>query len=140
MIVLDTNVLSAMMRPELNPAVVTWLNAQNRFELRMTSVALHELAFGLELLPLGKKRQDLKARLDTLCRGPLGATVLVLDTDCGQRAAIARAAAEKATGHCDLPDALIAGIALENGASIATRNIMDFRHFGVPLVDPWGGG
>ena len=137
MILLDTNVLSAMMRPELNPAVVAWLNAQNRIELRMTSVALHELQFGLELLPLGKWRQELVARLDVLRHGPLGKTVLGLDTQSGQRAAIARAAAERATGCCDVPDALTAGIAVAHGASIATRNIKDFIHFGVPLINPW---
>lgn len=137
MIVLDTDVLSAMMRPNLNPVIVTWLDQQDVGELRITIVSLHELAYGVALLPRGRRRDAFAANLAALEVDSLGTSMLLLTPAAAHRAAVARAAAEAATGHCDVPDALIAGIALANGGSVATRNISHFQHFGVPLINPW---
>ena len=137
MIALDTDVLSALMRPELNAAVVRWLDHQDRDSIRMTVVSLHELAYGLAKMPQGKRKRALTAGFMNLQQSALGLRILLLDPESARRAAVARAAAERATGHCDVPDALIAGIALANGSSVATRNIADFMHFGVPVIDPW---
>ena len=137
MIVLDTNVVSAMMRPDENVPAIQWLDQQDATQLRMTIISLHELAYGIALLPAGRKRKALQTRLSEIETGPLGATVLQLSTDAAHRSARARHAAHRATGHCDMPDAMVAGIALAHSASIATRNVTHFRHFGVPLINPW---
>jgi toxin FitB len=79
-------------------------------------------------------------RFDVLMRSKIGGAILVLDPEGARRPRQCRAAANKATGHCDVPDSLIAGIALVNGASVATHNVDDFKHFGVTLVDPWMAG
>jgi predicted nucleic acid-binding protein len=76
-------------------------------------------------------------RFDELTRSKIGGPVLVLDPAGARRASQCRAAAIQIIGNCDVPDSLIAGIALVNGASVATRNIDDFKHFGVVLIDPW---
>lgn len=112
MIALDTDVISALMRPEVNAAVVHWLDQQDRDSIRMTVVSLHELAYGLAKMPQGKRKRALTASFMDLQRSDLGSRILLLDPESSKRAAIARAAAERATGHCDVPDALIAGIAL----------------------------
>ena len=125
------------MRPGQNPAVIAWITGMSPEHLRMTVVSLHEMQYGIEQLPAGKKRRDLAAGLGVLIGSGWGASMLVLDATSAERAAIARAAALRATGYCDVPDALIAGIAIARAASVATRNIKDFRHFGVPLIDPW---
>jgi predicted nucleic acid-binding protein len=137
MIVLETNVLSAIMKPEFNAPAIEWLDRQDQELLRMTVVSLEELAYGLCIMPNGRRRAALTAGLTALQVGPLGTRMLMLTTEAAHQSAIARAAAVKAIGHCDVRDALIAGIALANGASVATRNVDHFKLFGVPIVDPW---
>ena len=137
MIILDTNVLSALMQPDRNTAAIVWIAGNAPENLWTTVISLHEIQFGIEKLATGKKRRGLAAGLAVILDSGLDQRLLLLDADSAGRAAAARSAAVKATGHCDVPDALIAGIALTHGASVATRNISDFKHFGVPLIDPW---
>lgn len=137
MIVLDTDVLSAMMRPDLNPSVVNWLDQQDIDILRMTIVSLHELVYGVALLPQGRRRNAFAEQISTLEQESLGVRMLLLTPAAAHRSAMARSAAMRAIGYCDVPDAMIAGIALVNGASVATRNVSHFQHFGVPLINPW---
>ncbi len=140
MIILDTNVISAAMLPSKNPAVATWMSKQVPSDLFITVITLHEVTFGIERLASGPQRSGLVNRFDELMRSRIGGPILVLDPAGARRASQCRAAAIKATGHCDVPDSLIAGIALVNGASVATRNVSDFKHFGVSLIDPWVSG
>lgn len=137
MIVLDTNVVSALMYPDLNAKVVDWLDLQNPEAICTTVITLQEIAFGIQMMPRGKRRRALQASLDKLDERQFGRRMLVLDTSAARLASGAQARAQRATGHCDVPDALIAGIALSHQASVATRNVRHFRHFGVPLIDPW---
>ena len=102
-------------------------------------ITLHEITFGIERLAPGPQRSGLANRFDELMRSRIGGPILVLDPAGARRASQCRAAAIKAIGHCDVPDSLIAGIALVNGASVATRNVGDFKNFGVALIDPWAG-
>jgi predicted nucleic acid-binding protein len=135
MIVLDTNVLSAIMKPEFNAPAIEWLNRQDHELLRMTVVPLEELAYGLRMMPDGRRRAALTAGLAVLEAGPLGTRMLMLTADAAHQSAIARAAAVKATGHCDVPDAL-SRYRARHGASVATRNVDHFKLFSVPIVDP----
>ena len=137
MIILDTNVISAMMRPGLNPIIVAWLDTQRIDDLRLTSVSLHEITFGIERSPLGRKRASLETSLAEILRRELGATILDFDADAAWHSGICQLKADRAVGHYDIPDCLVAGTAVAHGASVATRNIRDFRHFGIPLKDPW---
>ena len=137
MIVLDTNVVSALMRPELNTPVAAWLNRQDFASIRITVVSLHEIAYGVEMAPQGKRKEILRRGFEELRHDEIGEDILLLDPAAAAVAAVVRAAAERATGYCDVPDSLIAGIALAHGATVATRNLAHFKHFGVPLVDPW---
>ena len=140
MIILDTSVLSAAMRPDKNPIAIVWLNRQNPAHLRTTVISLNELAYGVERLPDGPDRAALALRFDQLMRHPTTSRILPLLRDGALAAAKCRATAMRVIGQCDIPDALIGGIALSNGASVATRNVKHFQHFGVPLINPWDVG
>lgn len=136
MIVLDTDVLSALMRWEANPSVIDWINRQDPAHLWLTVISIHEVAFGIERMPAGKRKSGLEGRFGVVL-SRLGHRVLHLDSEAAKRAARCRALAERTLGYCDVPDCLIAGIASAQGASVATRNVSHFEHFGVPLVNPW---
>ena len=137
MIVLETDVLAAMMRLQLNPPIIDWLDQKVREDLHMTTVSMYELANGVAVLPRGKRKKSLAESYAALQQSEIGARVLQLTPDAANLAAEAFVAAKRATGHCDVADSMIAGIALALGATIATRNTKHFVHFGAPLVNPW---
>ncbi len=136
-IVLDTNVLSALMRTSPDVAAVSWLDRQPADSIWVTSVTVFEVRFGLALLPRGRKRLRLEAAFERVLEEDLENRVL--DFDSAAAASAARLAAErKSVGRAvDLRDTLIAGIAQTRRATIATRNTRHFEGLDVPVVDPW---
>ena len=137
MIVLDTNVLSALMRSEPDRPVVRWLDGVARTSVWTTAITVQEVHFGLGLMPPSRKRSALETAFAALLDDDLEGRVLPFD-----RAAAAMAgrlsATESAAGRTiEVRDAQIAGIALARRASLATRNTRHFVDLGVPLVDPW---
>lgn len=136
-IILDTNVLSALMRTNPDAAVVSWLDGQPADSLWVTSVTVFEVRFGLAVLPRGRKRIGLEAAFEKVLEEDLENRVL--DFDRAAAAAAARLAADrKVAGRtADLRDTLIAGIAQARHATIATRNTKHFEGLDVPVVDPW---
>ena len=137
MTILDTNVLSALMRTKPDVAVVSWLDRQPADAIWITSVTLLEARFGLALLPKGKRRLGLERAFEQVVEEDLANRVL--DFDSVAAAAAARLAAERqrAGRIVDLRDTLIAGIAQARRATIATRNTKHFEGLDVPVVDPW---
>jgi predicted nucleic acid-binding protein len=136
-IILDTNVLSALMRTSPEPAVVGWLDRQPADSIWLTSITVFEARFGLALLPKGRRRKALERAFDRVVDEDLANRVL--DFDQAAAAAAAQLASDRQrTGRAaDLRDALIAGIALARRATIATRNTRHFEGLDVPVVDPW---
>jgi hypothetical protein len=136
-IVLDTNVLSALMRTNPEAAVVAWLDRQPADSVWLSSVTVFETRFGLALLPKGRRRSALEGAFDRVLAEDLANRVL--DFDSMAAAAAAELAAERQrTGRLvDLRDTLIAGIALARRATIATRNTQHFEGLDVPVVNPW---
>ena len=135
MILLDTKVVSELMKSAADPAVERWY-LLNEEETALPAVALAELAFGIARLSTGVKQRNLEARLvewrlryadRTL---PFGATAAL-------RYGPMLATVERAGRTMSLPDAQIAAIALDEDAAIATRNIRDFEPAGPLLVNPW---
>lgn len=137
MIVVDTNVWSEPLRPEPDPHVMAWMRA-HAGELYMPAVVVHELRFGLELLPGGRRREHLAARLDATIQG-LAERVLVYDGDVAAAHARLRARAREAGREPSAQDGQVAAHASHVGAQLATRNITDFAHLGIALIDPWRG-
>jgi len=137
MIILDTNVLSALMRIAPDAAVVKWLDRQPADSVWITSITVFETRFGLALLPAGKKRGGLERAFDSVLDDDLGNRVLDFDSAAAAAAAGLAADRRRAGRIADLRDTLIAGIALARRATIATRNVTHFAGLDVPVVDPW---
>jgi predicted nucleic acid-binding protein len=137
MIILDTNVLSGLMRSTPDPPVVRWLDEQPAPSLWTTSVTLFEVRHGLLSLPAGRRRTQLQDAFEQLLRHDLEGRVLDFDAE-ASAAAAEIAARNRASGRpVDVRDVLIAGIARSRRAALATRNARHFEGTGVELVDPW---
>ena len=138
MIVVDTNVISEVMRPQPSPAVLNWLNAQDGNLLFITTVTLAEIGYGLRILPDGQRRWQLHSQFEQFVTQAFEERVLAFT------ASAARAYAEimghrKEVGHpMSLPDGQIASIAHAHGFAVATRNIKDFEDCGLELINPFG--
>jgi predicted nucleic acid-binding protein len=137
-IVLDTNVLSALMRDAPDPVVVRWLDGVPVESVWTTAVTTFEIGFGLVILPEGERRRRLAAKFELLLDEGLEGRILPLDRE-GAAAAAEIAATARAAGRAvDVRDGLIAGIVRSRRGTLATRNLRHFRDAGVTLVDPWG--
>ncbi len=137
MILLDTNVLSALMRDTPDPAVVQWLNAEAPSRIWTTAVTIYEIRFGLGRMPEGRKRRSLEAAFDALLRDDLPDRVAIMDRAAGDAAGNLAAARTACGRPVDIRDTLIAGIAIARRATIATGNLRHFEDLDVPVVNPW---
>jgi len=136
-IILDTNVLSALMRDEPDPAVVTWLDAQPTESVWTTAITIFEVRTGLELLDASRRRQRLESAFEQLLARDLDARVLAFDTAAADASGTLVAKRQRAGRSIEIRDAQIAGISLARKATLATRNVRHFKDLGVRLVDPW---
>jgi predicted nucleic acid-binding protein len=137
MIILDTNVLSTLMRTVPEPAVVAWLDRQPAESVWITSITLFETRLGLALLPSGRRRQMLEAAFARLLIEDLENRVLDFDSTAANEAAALAAARQKDGRPVDIRDTQIAGIALARRATLATRNVRHFANLKIPIVNPW---
>ena len=137
MIVLDTNVVSELLRPEPSAQVERWVDS--RPLLFATSISVQESYFGLELFPAGRRRRLLLDRLDSVMDAVFGDRVLVYGEIAARHTAAIMALRQRAGHVMSTADAQIAGICLEHGATLATRNTRDFAGLPLDVVDPWRG-
>lgn len=137
MIILDTNVVSALVRENVSAGVARWLDRQPRALLCTTAITAFELRYGVEVMPNGQRRDRLAAALARILGDTLGGRVVPLDARCAD-AAGRLMARRKASGRMvEAADTLIAGIALVHRATVATRNLRHFADLEVPVIDPW---
>lgn len=138
MIVLDTNVLSALMRVEPDRAVVRWLNGLAPESIWTTSITLFELQFGIDVLPDGERKTALQNAFHQAVYEDMQGRILDFDAPAAAAAGTI-AAGQRALGRpVDMRDAQIAGIIAARRATLATRNVRHFADTGLALVDPWG--
>lgn len=137
MIVLDTNVLSEAIRPAPARRVLDWLAAQPSSRLFTTTVSEAEFLYGLALLPTGKRRASLEEAARRMFEEDFADRVLPFDRAAASAFAVIAAARRKRGQPISEFDAQIAAIAHTYGATVATRNVGDFRDCGVAIVDPW---
>jgi len=136
-IVLDTNVLSALMRADPDVTVVDWLDRQPADSVWLSSITVFEARFGLALLPKGRRRVALQLAFEQVLAEDLANRVLDFDSMAAATAAQLAADRQRTGRSVDLRDTMIAGIALARRATIATRNTKHFEGLDVPVVDPW---
>ena len=137
MIVLDTYVLSELMRPAPSPQILAWLDAQTPDTLWLTSVSVAELLFGIARLPEGARKQAFAQAALGMLEEDFPNRVLGFDLEAASIFADLAAASERAGRPMGLADGQIAAIRLAHNASLATRNVRDFDQLGLQLVNPW---
>lgn len=137
MILLDTNILSELMRPSPIIAVEEWLGAQMSASLFISAVTEAELRFGVALLADGKRRSRLTEELDKMLAEDFADRILPFDS--AAAVAYARIASQRRKSGRPIAqaDAQIAATAQSRGAALATRNVTDFAGCGVDLINPW---
>jgi len=136
-IVLDTNVITALMRPEPDPLVVGWLDGLPPESIWTTSITVFEVRLGLEILPEARRRRQLEGGFAKALEEDFEGRVLPFDQPAAQAAGRIAAERRRAGRPAEIRDLLIAGIVSTRKATLATRNARHFEGCGVALVDPW---
>src|ERR1051326_835099 len=137
MIILYTSVLSAVIAPAPEKAVVDWIDRQDEAELYLSAVTIFEMRTGIDSLPTGRGRRELDDAFEDAVKTIIGGRVIPFDRNAAS-AAGRLAARRRLVGRAqDVRDTQIAGIALAHDAIIATRNIRHFADIGLPIIDPW---
>jgi len=135
MIVLDTTVLSGLMRRAEEPATIDWFDRQDVSQLWMTTISVHEIRYGIELQPSRRRRRNLERNFDDLLAAGFGSRVLPFDTSAAKLSASIAARRYKAGTPAGLADTQIAGIAVSRNAALATHNLRHFSDLPVPVID-----
>jgi predicted nucleic acid-binding protein len=137
MILLDTNVVSEVMKRRPAEAVVAWLNGQNSEKLYVSAITIGEIAYGLRILPDGRRRSGLRERFERFIALAFDQRALAYDESA------ARIYGELMGGRKELgvpmrvPDGQIAAIARLNHLAVATRNVVDFENCGIEVINPF---
>jgi len=139
-IVLDTNVVSELMRPAPAPSVLDWVDVQEPSDLMITTVTAAELRAGVAVLPSGRRRSDISRRMEQLLTRTFAGAVLPFDLEATAHYADVVATRRRAGRPIPALDAQIAAICRQHDAALASRNVRDFAATGVDVIDPWSAG
>jgi len=137
-ILIDTNVLSALMQREPDRIVAAWLDEQPPESIWTTSITVFEVRMGLELLAEGRRRARLEQEFDRLLAEEMGGRVQVFDRASADAAGTIAATQQRVGRTVEIRDVQIAGVTSARKATLATRNLRHFDGLGIRLVNPWG--
>lgn len=137
MILLDTNVISELMRPEPETRVVAWVDRLDRNNVGITAITVAEILYGIGVLPDGARKKNLFEAAATVFDGYLSNHVYPFDRPAAVEYAHVVVKRERDGSPISMPDAQIAAICLANNAGLATRNTKDFANTDIKLYDPW---
>lgn len=137
MILIDTNVVSELMRPNPAPGVLAWFGAQEATALYLSPVTEAELRRGAAILPNGKRIDRLIAEIDAMIADDFVGRVLPFDSPAAVGFAEIFLGRRNAGRPISYPDCQIAATARANGGAVATRNVAGFEGCGVTVIDPW---
>lgn len=137
MIVLDTNVLSELMRAKPAPEVLAWINAQPTSQLFISSITVAEILYGIARMADGKRKQSLLDVATLMFDEDFAGRILSFDSDAAVHYAGLAAESEAKGKVVDMADGQIAAIATLHDARVATRNVRHFDYLGVPVINPW---
>ena len=136
MIVLDTNVLSALMRSAPDAQVIAWLDKQPRTSVWTTSVTILEIRFGFQIMAAGKRKELLLETFEIVLE-KMDRRIAPFDEAAAMQAADLMASRQRKGRSVELRDTMIAGIVVARHATLATRNVVHFEDLSVPVVNPW---
>ena len=137
MILLDTNVVSEVMRTDGEQCVLDWLDQQPGSSVWITSITLMEIRYGLESMPQGRKREEITESFELFLSKAIEERIAAFDGEAARYAANLMALRKNRGRPGELKDTMIAGIALATRATLATRNTAHFEDLSVPVVNPW---
>jgi predicted nucleic acid-binding protein len=137
MIVLDTNVISALMRKEPDKPVVNWLDAQPASSVWITAITVMEIRFGLQTMPKGRRQDALLRSFELMLKNMIEGRIASFDAEAGIHAAELLAQRKRAGRPTEVRDTMIAGIVLANRATLATRNTQHFQDLPLTVINPW---
>ena len=137
MIIIDTNVISELMRAAPEPAVLDWFRARSLTELATTAINVAEIRRGLARLPFGRRRRELELTFHSLASRGFGDRVFDFDAAAAEVFGDVVTARERAGRRLEGFDGLIAAIARSRGVPVATRNVADFADCGLTVICPW---
>ena len=137
MIILDTNVLSELIRPVPDRAVLAWLDAMPAAEVATTAITAAELLYGVARLPEGRRRTALTGAVHAMLAEDLAGRVEPFDARAADRYAVVVTRRERLGLPIGIADAQIAAICLARRCILATRNTKDFTDTDVELINPW---
>ena len=137
MILLDTNVVSELIRPTPDPRVETWLSRQVASSIFLSVISEAELRYGVALLPMGRRRDRLTVEIENMLEEDFAGRLLPFDREAARAYAEVGAARRAAGLPIHHADCQIAAIARSRNAGIATRNVKDFEGCGIDVINPW---
>jgi toxin FitB len=137
MVILDTNVISALMQQRTPPAVKLWLDRQAELSIWTTSITVFEIRNGIEMLTRGRRRTSLESEFQRVLEDDIQRRIVPFDTEAATAAAILMAERQRAGRPGDMRDTMIAGIVIASRAMLATHNVRHFSDLAVPVIDPW---
>lgn len=138
MILLDTNILSELMRAKPAPEVLAWVDAQPTSQLFISSITVAEILYGIARMADGKRKQGLLDLATLMFDEDFAGRILSFDADAAIQYAGLAAESEAKGKVVDMADGQIAAIAALHDARVATRNVRHFDYLGVPVINPWG--
>jgi predicted nucleic acid-binding protein len=137
MIVLDTNVISALMRREPEKPVVKWLDGQPAASVWITAITVMEIRFGLQTMPKGRRQDGLIKAFELMLKSTIEGRIASFDAEAGIQAAELMVQRKRRGRPAEVRDTMIAGIVLANRATLATRNTQHFEDLPVTVINPW---
>jgi predicted nucleic acid-binding protein len=140
MFILDTNVVSEVMKNEPNSLVVGWMDAHSEDELYITTITTAEIGYGIERLAEGKKRTGLESAFKAIARVLFKERILSFDYDASLFYGPLVQSRIRHGFQIAAMDAMIAGICKSRGATLVTRNTRDFEGMGLSVINPWEAG
>ena len=140
MMLLDTNVVSEWTRPIPSDVVIEWVSRQTPTDLYLSTITEAELRYGVEILPIGRRRNRLLTTIEVMLREDFRGRILPFDRVAAQTYAVIAAARRAAGLSVKHSDCQIAAIARATGMSVVTRNVRDFEGCGLDIINPWSSG
>jgi predicted nucleic acid-binding protein len=137
MILLDTNVVSEVMKTRPEEAVIAWLNGQDSEKLHVSAITIGEIAYGLHILPGGKRRSELRERFERFIALAFDQRVLAYDESAARICGELMGDRKELGAPMSVPDGQIAAIARLNHLAVATRNVLEFEHCGIDVLNPF---
>jgi predicted nucleic acid-binding protein len=137
MFLVDTNILSAIVSPNLPPPINAWMAGTPQRFIYTATICQAEMLGGIAVLPDGRRRRQLAIAARTMFDDYFASRIWPFDVDAAEAYAEIFAARRRGGRHVEPPDLMIAAIALARGASVVTRNVSDFDGCGVTVIDPW---